>query len=153
LEQGLDPEPTKWRTYLTGREGQFISLPWWHDDIDRITFPLLYPRGQESYHKGIPLQNVAEEPESQLGIKFLILHTCYNNVIKAPHDSREASQNLNLLIDDNVDAENEGAESLDDNFENDPYDDPLSQLNIVSTVSSLQNDGLIKKKQQKKLNN
>jgi hypothetical protein len=141
LEQGLDPEPTKWRTYLTGREGQFISLPWWHDDIDRITFPLLYPRGQESYHKGIPLQNVAEESEPQLGLKVLILQTIFINNFKAPHDSREASQNLNLLNDVNEDAEDEGAESLDDDPEDDSNDDPLRQLGIVSSVSSLQNDG------------
>jgi hypothetical protein len=141
LEHGLDPEPTKWRTYLTGREGQFISLPWWHDDIDRITFPLLYPRGQESYHKGIPLQNAAEEPESQLGIQIIMLQHMYINVFKAPRDSREASQNLNLQLDDNLDAEDEGAENLDDDPENDPNDDPLGQLNIISSVSSLQNDG------------
>jgi hypothetical protein len=40
-----------------------------------------------------------------------------------------------------VDAEDEGAESLNSDSENDPNDDPLSQLNIVSLVSSLQNDG------------
>jgi hypothetical protein len=61
-------------------------------------------------------------------------------VFKAPHDSREASQNLNLIIENNEDAEDEGAENLDD-FEDDPNDDPLGHLRIISSVSSLQNDG------------
>jgi hypothetical protein len=46
-----------------------------------------------------------------------------------------------LLIDDNENAEDEGAESLDDDPEDDSNDDPLRQLGIVSLVSSLQNDG------------
>ena len=72
MEHGLDPEATNWRVYLTGRQGQFINLPWWHDDIDRVIFPLLYPRGQESYHKGIPLVNKEEEQDLQIGLLIFL---------------------------------------------------------------------------------